>query len=610
MQKKRIEKLPFGEKKVHRFDDCLVIDGTTTEWNLDRREKKNARVCLRKTEFANYVEGKGWNTRKIEGSWMTSNEFKFDTNLNQEEEKIVEEFWKAIIQEERRWRGQRLKEKIEQIQEYINEKKRETAWKNRREKIKVHAEEIRPMTEKMKKWVNGQMPAYSFYKTEKDKSTAVCCRCGKETVYDRKKEKIIHNQEGICQHCKRKVTFKASGRQQKIIDRMRFVRFQKTKFGVAAIESSATKISRAGEESQLKIGDTYIWFVEEKYVLYDDYQGQEQKASWSDVGRYGIGNYPHGKARIYKGNLKQAIKGSLIEYSGIDVVADWNNQKEAWEDILVAYASDKGMEKIIKAGMKNLTRQLSKWMGDLYLCYGTKLHEILGITRKQAKMAREHDFGKKEIRVLRNDTKEELSAEEVEGIAEAGNYLAGLKQYTTIRKITTYIKKGNDAGIWMDYLVMADETGYNMKDKAVLFPGKLNKKHNELVKIKEIKKNQEKEELYQRRKDELEHYRYKTKSYLIVIPETLGDIIVEGQQLHHCVGTYIEKVAKGKTDILFIREVGKEDIPFYTMEVRNMEIIQYRGAYNNCNNNPVQESVKKFVKQFEQTVLNRIRKVA
>lgn len=607
MQKKRIEKLPFGEKKVHRFDDCLVIDGTTTEWNLVR-VKKNARVCLRKTEFANYVERKGWNTRQIEGSWMATNEFRFDTNLNQEEEKIVEEFWKAIIPEERRWKGQGLRGKIEQIQECINEKKRETAWKNRREKTKVHAEEIRPMTEKMKKWVNGQMPAYSFYKTEKDKSTAVCCHCGKETVYDRKKEKITHNQEGICPHCKRKMIFKASGRQQKKIDKNKFVRFQKTKFGVAVIESIAVKSSRAGEEDYLKIGDTYIMFIEEGYVIYDDYYGQEKEASWSDTGRYGIGNYPHGTARIYKGNLKQAIKGSILEYSGIDIVADWKNPKERWEDIILTYAAEQNIEKLIKVGMKKLTRELMPWSN--FLNSGTKLHEILGITRKQAKMARECDFGMKEIRVLRNDTKCELSSEEVEGIAAAGNYLAGLKQYTTMRKIATYLKKGHDAGVWFDYLVMADEAGYNMKDKAVLFPGKLNRKHNELAKIKEIKKNQKKEELYQKRKNELEYYRYQTKKYKIIIPDTLADIIEEGKVLHHCVGTYIEKVAQGKTDILFIREIGKEDIPFYTMEVKNMEIIQYRGAYNNCHNNPVPDSVKKFVKQFENTVLKKIRKVA
>ena len=41
-----------------------------------------------------------------------------------------------------------------------------------------------------------------------------------------------------------------------------------------------------------------------------------------------------------------------------------------------------------------------------------------------------------------------------------------------------------------------------------------------------------------------------------------------------------------------------------------MEIVQYRGAYNNRHNNPVPEDIRKFVKQFHKTILKRARKVA
>lgn len=105
-------------------------------------------------------------------------------------------------------------------------------------------------------------------------------------------------------------------------------------------------------------------------------------------------------------------------------------------------------------------------------------------------------------------------------------------------------------------------------------------------------------------------YSYETAKYKIIVPESLKAIIEEGKNLHHCVGTYVDRVERGETDILFIRKKGEEDQSYYTMEVRNMEIVQYRGAYNNQHNNPVPEDIRKFVKQFHKTILKRVRKAA
>jgi hypothetical protein len=67
---------------------------------------------------------------------------------------------------------------------------------------------------------------------------------------------------------------------------------------------------------------------------------------------------------------------------------------------------------------------------------------------------------------------------------------------------------------------------------------------------------------------------------------------------------------KGETDILFIRKKGEEDQSYYTMEVKDMEIVQYRGAYNNRHNNPVPEEIHKFVKGFKRVIERRARKRA
>jgi len=157
---------------------------------------------------------------------------------------------------------------------------------------------------------------------------------------------------------------------------------------------------------------------------------------------------------------------------------------------------------------------------------------------------------------------------------------------------------------------MAADLHYDMQSKAVLFPRDLNNQHDKVAEETKVLQTIGKEQQYEKRKPELGKYQYKTSKYIIKIPDSLQEIIEEGQSLHHCVGTYIDSVAKGWTTILFIREVGKEDISFYTMEVKGTEVIQYRGAYNNRHNNPVPESVHKFVQGFEKSLMKKERKAA
>ena len=60
--------------------------------------------------------------------------------------------------------------------------------------------------------------------------------------------------------------------------------------------------------------------------------------------------------------------------------------------------------------------------------------------------------------------------------------------------------------------------------------------------------------------------------------------------------SYSEKMAKGHSDILFIRNVKEPKKPYYTVEVKGMEILQCRGLQN-CAMNP---EVSDFVKEWQQ----------
>ena len=600
MRKKAIEKIPFGKEKIHRLDDCFMIDG---KWIDGKTNNINARICLREHEFANYIEGIGWNTKCLESWWKYSDDqFKVELELSKKEQKELSDFYKQNRKND--WRGgeQEPNGQINEIEEKINSEKREKRYEKRMQKIKEESEEIRPITKELRQWAEKQMESYLFYK----ESTGFCGKCGQEVKLDRRKQKITHNKRGICPSCRKRITYKAAGRQPHIEDSIKVVRFQKTNLGIAAIESLVVKKSFAENKESVRIADRFIWFIEENYKLFNELaEESSEETYWYDTGTMNTG-----KARIYLKNLKQIIKGTWLSHSGIDVVASWKGKQEQYEMIIENYMQNPQLELVIKANMRKLTRQL--WNYDRFLNKGTKLNEVLGLTKANMRKARDYDLGRDEIRVLRNDPDGKLSNDEVIALANAGcHYLTALRTFTTIKKIANYTQKGHDAGIWVDYLKMAKDLGYNMKDKAVLFPRKLKDKHDDLAKIMKIQGDNIREKKYQQRIPELKAlYSYETSKYKIIVPESLKVIVEEGQNLHHCVGTYTEKVAEGETDILFIRKQGEEDASYYTMEVKNLEIIQYRGAYNNLHNNPVPKEIDQFVKQFHNALIKRARKAA
>ena len=94
------------------------------------------------------------------------------------------------------------------------------------------------------------------------------------------------------------------------------------------------------------------------------------------------------------------------------------------------------------------------------------------------------------------------------------------------------------------------------------------------------------------------------KGLILVVPKSADDIKAEGAALHHCVGTYVERVAKGETSIFFIRKKEEPDKSYYTMEWKNDKMWQCRGLHNR----DMTPEVKAFTKAFEQIMLETIDK--
>lgn len=70
--------------------------------------------------------------------------------------------------------------------------------------------------------------------------------------------------------------------------------------------------------------------------------------------------------------------------------------------------------------------------------------------------------------------------------------------------------------------------------------------------------------------------------YVVVLPTCAKDIIDEGANMHHCVGSYADRVINGEDYIVFVRHKDTPDKCYITCEVYiNGQIGQYYLAYDN-----------------------------
>lgn len=84
---------------------------------------------------------------------------------------------------------------------------------------------------------------------------------------------------------------------------------------------------------------------------------------------------------------------------------------------------------------------------------------------------------------------------------------------------------------------------------------------------------------YERYKDNLT---FNYGNYTVVLPKNIQDLVTEGNEMHHCVASYRDKVADGETLIVFVRHKDTPDKCYITAQInpKNGNIGQYYLAYD------------------------------
>lgn len=175
-----------------------------------------------------------------------------------------------------------------------------------------------------------------------------------------------------------------------------------------------------------------------------------------------------------------------------------------------------------------------------------------------------------------------------DGAATAWRLLQTKVGRKTLQYLSTLEQK--DVRDYFDYVSWLDKLGYNIADEYYIFPSDFRAAHDTLAAA--YKKYQDRAARRQKQlqnkiiarlkeQNDLPAFHLHSNGLFITVAGSTDELAREGRELHHCVATYADKVAKGETMILFIRKESDPDTPFYTMEFKDGVIQQIRG-YGNC----------------------------
>lgn len=247
---------------------------------------------------------------------------------------------------------------------------------------------------------------------------------------------------------------------------------------------------------------------------------------------------------------------------------------------------------------------------------GRSIAEMFGLTGEQVQRLKEYkQHGLKAVRVLQmerertpDDVMRILVRSPKQVIRIAGDLTAAGHSLTHMIRTVIKAEKGNKIravtmSTYKDYLDMAEELGMNTKDKIVLKNKRWKEFHDtyleELNRRRDEKGRKARERKFKRIRKDYQRNRtifgYRDAEFEIRVPECAEDIVAEGRAQHHCVGasdTYMKRMAKRESFILFLRKRKEPEKPFYTIECTATKILQMRAEYNR---QPQLEQVQAFM---------------
>ena len=152
-------------------------------------------------------------------------------------------------------------------------------------------------------------------------------------------------------------------------------------------------------------------------------------------------------------------------------------------------------------------------------------------------------------------------------------------------------------GMQRDYVRMCCEMGFPYER----FPKNVRKVHDEVAVKYKVQKDELTKITFAKKVEEYKDLRLHSGDYFIRCPESMEELIREGQIMHHCVGSYTGRFAAGTSLIFFMRKTSEPNNPYITMEFNSAgRLVQAHKSYNRSINDRTESAL---IQQFRTDVL-------
>ncbi len=498
------------------------------------------------------------------------------------------------------------------------------------------------------RWVDkvGIPDNFMFYHyAKRGAKEGFCTYCGRDVPL---REKPRNAKEGVCPRCRRKVTYKAIGRLGRRLETKlcSVYLIQARPDGFMVREFWAQRRYTKESYRTPKVVCTERWRtiydsdLNHRCYHWGNYKGRCLRwiagvptGSWMGYNSvyYYHGNQP---GRIYGKTLPHLARRQLKRSGLVEWI--YQNQMVLYPDnYLTSVRENPKIEQICKAGLLRLGQECLQSYGLSGVLKDPKapgLTKALGIDSQELGRLRARNGGSLFLRWLQHEKKlgrplsdeligwyceSKLNPSDIQFVADRMHPIQ-VRNYLTRQSAAMGIPVKRVLDTWKDYLSMAGRLGIDTGDEIVYRVNRLQQRHDELV-VRLQQKNlaDQAAEVLEKfpNVDRIcqslrEKFEYASETYAIAAPTGALDIIVEGNVLHHCVGSserYWDRIERGEAYILFLRRVEAPSVPYYTLEVEPDGTIRQKRTKYDRQDADIQEAAA-FLQEWQKVVAKRLTK--
>ena len=491
----------------------------------------------------------------------------------------------------------------------------------------------------LKGWIHREvLPHYIFYDYKRGgkQMKGYCTACRHDVMVSGAK----YNGTGTCPHCNKKITFKSSGKAKRVYDGVTVQVLQKVNDGELVLRIfkiyNALRDWRRPHYTQYENARMFIGYNEAKDIKIEAYYFDYSKGTythWVKGMRPRFSHYQYSfacdmRGHLYCGNLANSLESTPWQYSQLGLFQQIESDAMEVLPYLRAYLKYPAIEYLVKLGLTNIAGSIVyTYDGEkLINASGKNFKEVLGVDAADLSILQKINATMSQLALYRHLAELCVRADEnlltwylerkifsCEDVSVPLRYTTPLKfmrytdeQYERLKEWKThyggqrYDRPGRVLSEYKDYLEMGDKLEYDFSDSFVLFPKNLPEAHDQASILFDAKKQAVFDKAIREAYKALrEQYFFSKGGYAIMPPKTAREIVTEGHTLHHCVHSYVERVAKGRCVVLFVRQKNNIKEPFYTVEVQDGKVIQIHGTRHSA---PTPE-VKAFLDLWERKKL-------